>query len=219
MEPLSKTKSMPKCKICSDKFEPKYFLQKHCEKVECKVSYSMQVVAKQKVDKEKKVKQDWNKEKIIIKDKLKTLTEWMKDLEKPINKICCLLDMGSGCISCNGKTTPQAGHFHTVKSNPSIRFNLDNLHLQDYNCNCAKGGNIQQYDVGLINRYGKDYWEYVKFDIVAKYPILKMAKDEYPEKISIANGIVKWLQLQDRTYNANERLDLRKQFNQQIGIY
>ena len=179
----------------------------------------MAVVEKQKAAKAKKVKTDWSKEKILIKEKLKTLSDWQKDLEKPINKICCLLDKGSGCISCNGHTTPQAGHFHTVKSNPSIRFNLHNLHLQDYNCNCAKGGNIQKYDLGLIERYGKTYWEYVKFGIVSDFPLLKMAKNEYQEKINIANGIVKWLQLQNKTYDKNERLELREKFNKDLGIY
>lgn len=209
-----------KCKICLIKFEPKFSsLEPTCGAIDCKVKYAMQVVSKQKEKQVKDKKQSWNKEKLEIKEKLKTLTDWQKDLEKPINKICCLIDFGSGCISCNGKTTPQAGHFHTVKSNPSIRFNLDNLHLQDYNCNCAKGGNIQKYDIGLIERYGKEYWEYVKFDIVAKFPLLKMHKNEYQEKISIANGIVKWLQLQNKTYNTQERIELRNKFNNQIGLY
>ena len=211
---------MAKCKSCGNKFIPKYSsLEPTCGEIDCKVKWSIQVVSKQKEKLIKEKKQAWSKEKIKISEGLKTLTDWQKDLEKPINKICCLIDFGSGCISCNGKTTPQAGHFHTVKSNPSIRFNLDNLHLQDYNCNCKKGGNIQQYDLGLIERYGKEYWEYVKFDIVAKYPLLKMHKNEYQEKINIANSIVKWLQLQNKTYNAKERLELRIKFNKQLGIY
>lgn len=211
---------MGKCRICGEKFTPKFSsFEKTCQLDNCRTQWAMSEVAKQKTAKEKKVKQDWNKEKLEMKEKLKTLSDWQKDLEKPINKICCLIDFGSGCISCNGTTTPQAGHFHTVKSNPSIRYNLHNVHLQDYNCNCAKGGNIQKYDVGLIERYGKEYWEFVKFDIVREYPLLKMAKHEYQEKIDKANAIVKWLQLQGKSYNKSERLELRKKYNLEIGIY
>lgn len=210
---------MQKCKICSDKFEPKYFLQKHCDKIDCKVKWSMSVVAKQKIKQEKERKQEWSKDKIKIKEKLKTLTDWQKQLEKPINKIACLIDKGSGCVSCNGQTTPQGGHYHSVQSNGSIRFNLDNIHLQDYNCNCRKGANTHKYDLGLIERYGKEYWEYVKFGIVSKYPLLKMHQNEYQEKINIANSIVKWLQLQNRTYDAKERIELRVKYNNEIGIY
>ena len=208
------------CIICQNQpISKAYFNCKTCINEDCRVKYAIQVVAKQKEIKANKIKQDWNKEKIIIRQGLKNLTDWQKDLEKPINKICCLIDKDSTCISCKGTTTPQAGHFHTVKSNGSIRFNLDNLHLQDYNCNCAQSGNIQGYDLGLIDRYGKEYWEYVKFYLVAKYPLLKMAKHEYQDKIDIANRIVKWLQLQNKIYNAKERIELREKFNKEIGIY
>lgn len=209
-----------KCIICLDPFVPKFStLEKCCQEIDCKVKYSMQVVEKQKVDKEKKRKQDWAKEKVVLREKIIGIPELKKDLEKEINKICCLLDYEAGCISCEGQTTPQAGHYHTVQSNGAIRFNLDNLHMQDFNCNCKKGGNIHQYDLGLIKRYGKEYWEYVKFDIVSKYPLLKMAVFEYKEKIAIARGVVKWLKLQNKVYSAKERIELRKVFNEQIGIY
>ena len=213
---------MPRCLNCKQKFEPKRFLQKHCESADCEKSaqqYLDDKISKALKTVKQKKKQDWNKEKIEIENKLKTLTDWQKQLEKPINKISCLIDKGSGCISCNGKTTPQGGHYHSVKSNGSIRFNLDNIHLQDYNCNCRKGANIHNYDLGLIDRYGKEYWEYVKFEIVSKFPLLKLHKYEYQEKIDTANRIVKWLQLQDKEYNSKQRLELRKRFNQEIGIY
>ena len=213
---------MPRCLNCKQKFEPNRFLQKYCESADCEKSaqqYLDDKIAKALKTVKQKKKQEWNKEKIEIENKLKTLTDWQKQLEKPINKISCLIDKGSGCISCNGKTTPQGGHYHSVKSNGSIRFNLDNIHLQDYNCNCRKGANIHNYDLGLIDRYGKEYWEYVKFEIVSKFPLLKLHKYEYQEKIDTANRIVKWLQLQDKEYNSKQRLELRKRFNQEIGIY
>jgi hypothetical protein len=211
---------MKKCKKCGEKFVPKYnSFEKYCQEEDCRIAGAIEIVANKKITDEKKRKKDCGNEKAVLKDKLMTLTDWQKLLEKPVNKICCLLDRDAGCISCNGKTTPQAGHYHSVKSNGSIRFNLNNLHLQDFNCNCKKGANTHQYDLGLIERYGKEYWEYVKFDIVAEYPLLKMAKHEYQEKINIANSIVKWLKLQNKTYSVKEMLELREKYNKQIGIY
>ena len=159
------------------------------------------------------------KEKKELKEKYNGIPEYKKLLETEINRICCLIDKSSGCISCNGQTTPQAGHYHSVHSNGSIRYNLDNLHLQDYGCNCEKGANIHKYDLGLIKRYGKEYWEYVKFDIVSKFPLLKMAVFEYKEKISLARQVVKHLKLENKTYSAIERLELRKEYNEFLGIY
>lgn len=193
-----------KCVICEVSFMPSKTTQRVCG-LQCSI-----VFAKNK---------GWKERKKLIGEKLKTLSDWQKDLEKPINKICCLIDFGTGCISCNGQTTPQCGHFHSVKSNPSIRYNLHNLHLQDYNCNCAKGSNVQKYDLGLINRYGKEYWEFAKFGIVEKYPILKMQKNEYQEKISIANSIVRELKESTKIYNSLERIGLRTSINIKIGIY
>lgn len=212
---------MPKkCKYCQEPFTPRFSsLEKSCQKENCRVQYAMEVVAKQKETQKKLVAQKWKAEKAVLKDKLKGIPEYKKDLEKEINKICCLIDYKAGCISCKSQSTPQAGHYHTVQSNGSIRYNLDNLHTQDYNCNCAKGGNLHQYDLGLIDRYGADYWEYVKFDLVSKYPLLKMTIPDYKEKIIIARRIVKELQAENKIYSPIQQFLLRKRYNYEIGIY
>jgi hypothetical protein len=205
---------MPKkCKHCGNTFVPKFSsLDKFCYEEDCRIAYAREKVAQMKAAK-------WKIQKAKLKENVKGIPGYKKDLEKEINKICCLIDFGSGCISCNGHTTPQAGHYHTVNSNGSIRYNLDNLHLQDYNCNHEKSGNIHQYDCGLIERYGMPYWGYVKFDIVRKYPLIKMTLSEYKEKIEIAKSIVKELKYENKTYTPQERLALRQEYNEKIGIY
>jgi hypothetical protein len=142
-----------------------------------------------------------------------------KTLETQINTIARLIDKGSGCISCGGQTTPQAGHYHTVQSNGSLRYNLHNLHLQDYSCNCEKSGNIHQYDLGLRERYGLDYWEFVKFEMVKKYPLVKMTFEEYEDKIQIAKTIVKGLEKTEILFNNEQRIMLRNKYNKLLGIY
>lgn len=165
------------------------------------------------------VKSKNKKETAEKRKKLDGVPKLKKVLEKQINAIARLIDRGSGCISCNGKTTPQAGHYHTVQSNGSLRYNLHNLHLQDYSCNCEKSGNIHQYDLGLRNRYGLEYWEYVKFEIVQKYPLIKMSFSEYEDKIEIAKNIVKGLEKTDMLFNPEQRIMLRNKYNKMLGIY
>lgn len=158
-------------------------------------------------------------EKQKLKKALTGLPELKKLLEAQINTICRLLDKGSGCISCGGHTTPQSGHYHSVQKNGSIRFNLFNVHLQDYNCNCAKGGNLHQYDLGLIKMYGKEYWEYVKFELPLKYHVLKLTVHEITGAIQRAKEITKRLKEADITYSMEQRKRLRHEYNECIGIY
>jgi len=215
------------CNICN-KIIMKQPKQKNC--IECgklfnqynslvKVCSTECAIKNAKAKTKKEVVKKWQTEKKAIKEKLMTLSEWKKLLEPEINHIARLIDKDTGCISCGGHTTPNGGHYHSVKSNDSIRFNLDNIHLQDYNCNGKKGANIPMYDLGIIDRYGKEYWEYMKFDIVRLFPLLKLAKFEYKEKIQIARSIVKHLKIENKTYNSIERIELRKKFNKMIGIY
>jgi len=199
------------CIECGNLFLQYNSLVKVCS-TKCAIEHAKKKTKKQS-------QKDWSKEKKELKQKLMTLTDWQKLLEKEINHIARLIDFGSGCISCGGHTTPSGGHYHSVKSNGSIRFNLDNIHLQDYHCNVEKSANLHNYDLGLIDRYGKEYWEYVKFDIVRLFPLLKMAKNDYSQKIKTARSIVKHLKLENKTYNTTERLELRKKFNAMIGIY
>jgi hypothetical protein len=55
---------MPRCKICKDKFEPKYFLQKTCFEPACILEYKNKVKAK-----------EWKAEKKVLKEKLKTYSD------------------------------------------------------------------------------------------------------------------------------------------------
>lgn len=207
---------MPICRHHKTKFEAKYFNQKYClSDDECIRSFNEFVKAEKQKQYDKKAKA----EKKELKEKVMSLSEWQAELEKETNRIICLIDKGSGCISCNGHTTPQSGHFHSVGSNRPLMFHLDNMHLQDYNCNHKKSANIQFYDLGLIERYGREYWEYCKFELTRKHQELKMPKHEYKEKISIAREIVKELKSINLTYSPKVRLELRRKYNERLGIY
>ena len=170
---------MPRCRHCKEKFEPRFkTTEPYCWNEECK-----EVEIRLYLDNKKKKKdKDWKKEKKVIKERLKTHSEHEKDLQSLINQIINLIDKGQPCMSCSNKGKPQAGHYHSTGANNSIRFNLNNIWNQCYRCNVQLSANIIGYDEGLIETYGKNFWEEIKFGLVRKYPLIKLSKEEINEK-------------------------------------
>ena len=201
-----------KCKVCQEKFIPIQFAQNVCSSI-CAIKHSKNL----KLAKELK---DWKVEKAILKNKLKTLSDYAKDLQKEVNTIVRLIDKDTQCISTlkplNNKY--DAGHFYSVGSNPTLRFNLDNIHAQSVYANQYLSGDQMNYLNGLSEVYGSDYKEYV-ISLKSVYKVLKLSKEDYTDKITVARGLIKWLKLQDRKFTVPERIELRKKFNDSIGIY
>lgn len=65
-------------------------------------------------------------------------------------------DRDKPCICCGEPLKPdyQAGHFKESGNNPLIRYDEDNIHGQNLNCNFFKGGDSGMYRVNLIERIG-----------------------------------------------------------------
>ena len=175
---------MPRCKICGDKFETKYFLQKHCENIDCKVKFAMSVVAKQKIAKEKKAKQEIAKERKDGYEKLKTISQYEADAKKSFQHFIRLRDKDLACISCNNSKTKDwaGGHFFSAGMYSGLMFDERNCHKQcNTYCNKMLSGNLLEYRKGLIKRYGLNFVEelesvsderrnhkYTKNELVAK---------------------------------------------------
>ena len=201
-----------KCKnpSCKKEFQQRRFNQIVCSPL-CSIEY-------QKLLKSKKEAKEWRDKKAVMKEKLMNLSNWKKLLEKQVNTICRLIDKDCKCISCNGKGN-QAGHFHSVQSNESIRFNLHNLHVQEFNCNVERGGNVLAYSSGLINTFGNNYQEYCMFTIVKDYPLIKLDKNDIISAIELAKQSIKELKEANKTYSPELRVKLRDYYNHKIGIY
>ena len=208
-----------KCIICAKPFTPKFkTTERYCSNLDCKIKYAMQVASKQKLLKEKKVKQDWNKEKLQIKEKLKTLSEWKNDLQREINAIIREIDKGHGCIATKSHQGQQhAGHYISVGSNETLRFHLENIWLQSMHSNSWKGGDTIRYQDGIVDLYGIEYLNHL--NSLKSIETIKLSIGDIKEKIPIARGILKWIKLQSRKFTTQERVILRKKFNQEIGIY
>ncbi len=220
-----KPKKPKKCLCgCNEMFVPtsigqKWVSQSHYTKWLTETEKGKEFMAK-KIEKAKRqVAKVERKENTQKKADLKTLAEWKKDLEKEINAICLLIDYGHGCISCGGIHRLQAGHCHSVKSNEVLRYNLHNLWVQNHYCNVELSGNLLKYLAGLKELQGEQYKNYVEMDIVRMYPSLHLRIDDVRDAIVKARAIKKHLQKDKQVYTAEQRRQMRIDFNQEIGIY
>lgn len=192
-----------KCKWCGTVFRPYKTTDKFCS------TYCF-------IDDHKE--KEWKKEVKIRKEKLKTHKDYIKDFQVIINKLIRIIDFGHNCISCGRNGKPQSGHYHSTQANPSLRFNLFNIWLQDYYCNVQLSANIIGYNKGLINEFGIQLKEYIETGLVAEIREIKPSIPELKEAIEKTKQIIKQLP-KEKIYSKSERIELRKKFNEEIGIY
>jgi hypothetical protein len=170
---------MPRCKICKQKFEYKWSsFEKTCLEPACILEYKNKVKAK-----------EWKAEKKVLKEKLKTYSDHVKELQVIVNKYVRLRDKDKGCISCGTPLTGKydAGHYYSCGSYPELRFNEDNIHGQCVHCNQWKHGNLIEYTKRLPLRIGevKFHSLEVKAHIQQKYSIPELIEMKviYKDKI------------------------------------
>jgi len=204
---------LKKCKnkACSILFEPIKSIQPYC--FNCTIERAKKHVKKQREKKERAEKKE-------LKEKLKTVSDYKSDLQDLVNKIARLIDYGQNCISCNCVPKKSNGcHFKSVGSHSKLRYNLLNIYLGCNKCNSELGGNVHGYDDGIIAHFGREFWEYIKFQIVLDFPILKMDIPELKEKIAISRTIVKELESDLMVLSDAERIKKRIELNERLGIY
>jgi hypothetical protein len=172
---------MARCKICKDKFEAKFFLQKACFNPVCLAEWS-KLDMKKKLNTTKKVKDIEHKiqkaKDTKRKKELMTRTQWFTKLKTEIHRwIVHVRDKDKGCYTC-GKTDQSvkydAGHRHHAGrgGGDRRRFIPENIHKQcSVNCNQHGSGMPVEYDIALDIDYGEGFAEYLSCE--ANYPTLK----------------------------------------------
>lgn len=199
-----------KCLNCKEKFIPVNQTNTVCSP-KCAIEYS-------KSAQKKKKEKEWKKEKAVLKEKTKTISDWKKDLQKEINSIVREIDKGHPCIATGtmeGKRN--SGHYISIGSNDTLRFHLENIWNQSEHSNTWKSGDTLRYQEGIVKLYGKEYLD--RLNALKSISPIKLTSEEISDKISIARGIIKWLKLQNRIFTTDERLELRIRFNKELGIY
>lgn len=197
------------CKGCKSEFEPLkrngIVISKLC--ITC-------LIAKGK----KQQLKEWNKEKKVIKERLKTHSDWLNELQKLVNKIARLIDYCQPCIARPNLKNENGGHYKSVGGHANIRFNLHNIHGQSIHSNKWKSGEEGLYRDGLNRVYGLKYCNYVE-GLNSKYQSINLTKEEIKEKIPISRAIIRELEMSKTVYPASERIYLRDKYNKMIGIY
>ena len=152
---------MPRCKVCRDKFEAKYFLQKACLNPACLAEWA-------KLDREKKadVKHKVKKKEFNLND-----VKYQHSLTQPVfNRLRVQEELEwfksrglePECISCSKKNMDWCcGHFKTRGAQSNLRYDKSNTFLQcNRYCNMGLSGNIsgdkntRGYIQGLFDRFG-----------------------------------------------------------------
>ncbi len=208
---MKKTSNLkqPKCKNCKQPFTKTQPLQVAC-------SYSCAIELAKPIAK-KVIERKWNERKRVYKE---SKTDYFKLLQTEINKIARLIDYNQLCISCQKVPKKINGcHFLSVGGHKSLRYNLFNIYAGCEKCNSELGGNIHGFDSGLILVFGKEFWEYLKFQFLQDFHLLQIRETEVKEKLKIARQIVKELESDLIKRNSDERLEMRKICNERLGIY
>jgi len=195
-----------KCKSCKEYFIPFNSLTTVCGFECASKEYYKQLLINKKA------------ERVKLKESIKTLSDYKKDLQYHINMIVRKIDYGQPCISSGRpyRDNDQAGHFYPTSTQGSIRFNLWNIHSQSVADNMYKSGNNQGYNKGLREVYGDEIYFFI-VDLPLMYQDLKLSKEDIIEATKHASAINKSLKKEVRTLE--KRIELRKQFNNQINIY
>ena len=95
---------------------------------------------------------------------VKPLSYWMKRSQSAFNAWVRARDAGQPCISCGRFHQGQnhAGHYRPAGSNPELRFEPDNCHLQCAPCNSHLSGNLSKYRPALIAKIGPGRVEWLE---------------------------------------------------------
>ena len=167
----------------------------------------------------KKVVGDWNKERSKRKIGANS-NKYKTELGEKINLLSRMIDKSFNyetCIDCELGYGPQtdASHFHNVAGNENLRWNLHVLHSSNSHCNRFHGGRKEGYYKGLVERYGKEYADYVKFEIPKLYPRTSLSSNEIYEALKLVRKIIRDYD----TFVFNNALQARQMLNKLIGIY
>jgi hypothetical protein len=92
----------------------------------------------------------------IMKDKVKRVSDWKRDLRIIFHRYIRLRDKDLPCISCGNKLGEKydAGHFYSRGAFPNLAFDPMNVHAQCVRCNQWLSGNLIEYSSNLPRRIG-----------------------------------------------------------------
>jgi hypothetical protein len=178
--PKQKELKAKKCRVCTFPFFPRASTQVVCSP---RCALELNKINKGKAY-DRKTKE--------LKQAIKTRGDYNKEAQTAINRYVRARDFKDLCISCgnpNFRGRYDAGHFLSIGSDCSLRFNLLNIHKQcHWNCNISRSGNQIRYRKRLIKKIGIDKVDWLEGPHDAlKYTIedLKRIKRIFTKKAQV----------------------------------
>lgn len=198
---------MKKCKFCKKPATNKFGLNYFCN-TECAYKQA-------RANQDKKASKDIAEQRKADREKLKRLksrSEWLKELQVIFNRFIRLRDAKENCISCGMPEweivagTPinqvggiwDAGHYLSRGAYPELRFDEANCHKQCKRCNggsgkfSAKNKTVtQRYRENLINKIGQaevDRLEGKQEPLKLTIPEIQNLIAEYKAKVKVLTG-------------------------------
>ena len=160
--------------------------------MKCAIAFSKRKAEEKRKKQEKSDRLEASRRMRERKEKLKSRSDWLKDLQRVFNEFIRLRDVDLPCISCGRYHQGQyhAGHYRSVGACPELRFNEDNVHKQCSACNSHLSGNILEYRLGLIEKIGLERVEFLERQ---DHPPLKLSVEEIKDLIKAYKAKVKEL--------------------------
>ena len=142
-----------KCKVCENRFQVWSSTQQACSP-NCALEVDRISAAK------KEKKEDIKRKKDFHENSLRTRRRALKEA---CHLYIRMRDKDQPCICCGQPLKPDfhAGHFLESGSNPKIRYNEDNIHGQNLNCNYFKSGS-GDYEKNLRLKIGDERVDFLK---------------------------------------------------------
>jgi len=175
----------PICKVCKKPFTRRYTSTQRVCGIECGI---IDASTKRHRDNEKQLKSD-RKALRASKNALRTKSWYLAKAQQAINKYVRLRDQGKPCCSCDkpddGSHQRHASHFRSVAACSALRFNLKNISTSCQQCNTSLSGNLLEYRIRLVKKYGAEYVEFLECENqVVRYDIeyLKRLKSVFSKK-------------------------------------
>ncbi|MGB0896861.1 MAG: recombination protein NinG [Flavobacteriaceae bacterium] len=179
-----------------------------------KIYYQKQFLPKTKIASNK------NRKRLIKEKKISIMTadNYRKSYVQPlINKIARLIDFGHPCIATGNFGKMNGGHYRSVGSNRTLALNLHNIHIQSFESNVFRGGDDKNYQDGLKDLYGLEYFDFV--DGLRKQKPINLSKDDLKRIKEIAQQICNKLDKNNFIRSVEDRIIARNAVNRELGIY
>ena len=182
--------------------------------------FIQKIAAKTAKERAKKENVKLNERKVVLYEKEnKTL------LQKEINKLAKLIDAKCGlttCICCGrdfGKQT-DAAHYHSVGSNSSLRFHLENIWSSSSYCNNYSNTHLTGYFERLKDLFGESYRDYVVNELPLKCKSIKLSAKDIHEKLVLVRKLIRNFEKDNEgTFGFPDLIFKRNHYNKIIGIY